>query len=119
MQVLRLNRGNEAFYSVMGPVFGSRVVEQDTHDRFYDDPEKEWYVLPGQGAASVRDGSIRNFWAVGDAADGLLAAILADYPRISGIVPRRYETAFRRAGFDTSGYRVNFMEVRYVQGKDC
>ena len=51
MPVLRMNRSSAGFYEIMGPVFGSRAIERDTHDRFYDDADKEWYCIPGEGAA--------------------------------------------------------------------
>lgn len=118
MLVQRMNRKSEGFYEVMGPVFGSRMIEQETRDRFYDDAGKEWYVLPGQGAASVKEDTIRNFWAASEAvADALLAQITADYTRVKGIVPRKYEQAFKRAEFKTSAHRVNFLEVQHVQDK--
>lgn len=113
MKVLKLNRENEDFYVYMGPVFGSRLVDMDTRDRFYDDADKQWYVVPGKGAASVREGSIRNFWAVSDEiADAMIAAILEDNPRrLEGVAPMQYEECFKNAGFHVEGYRKNFIRV--------
>lgn len=98
----------------MGPIFGSRVIEQETHDRFYDDFGKQWYLVPGSGAASVLGGKIRNFWAANpETADELICALKQDYARLSGVLPRQYETAFRQRDFKTSSYRRNFIEVYY------
>lgn len=114
MEILKLNRKNENFYAQMGPVFGSRIVEQETHDRFYDDPGKQWYLISGQGAASVLNHTIKNFWAVNDEiALELIAAIQQDYEALDGILPRNYEFVFQRLGFRTTGYRKNFIEVSY------
>ena len=114
MPVLRMNRSSEGFYEIMGPVFGSRAIERDTHDRFYDDADKEWYCIPGEGAASVKHGSIRNFWASSPAvAAELLAAMQADCVRLSGIVPCAHREAFSQAGFSVRAHRVNFLEVRW------
>lgn len=114
MPVLRLNQSSAGFYEVMGPVFGSRAVERETHDRFYDDADKQWYCVPGEGAASVKRGSIRNFWAKDPAvAAELLAELRADHAQLSGIVPYAYRDAFVSAGFRAQAYRVNFMEVSY------
>ena len=116
MQVLRLSRQDGEFYEYLGPVFGSRVVEQETRDRFYDDPGKVWYCVPGQGATSVLEDTIKNFWAANAlTAEALLQEIQADFSRLRGIVPRVYEPVFRRAGFSASAYRKNFMEVRYAK----
>ncbi len=118
MMVLKMNRASEDFYEVMGPVFGSRIIEQQTKDRFYDDPGKKWYVIPDQGAASVKDGVIRNFWAANqEIAEKLIQAMLRDYVNLRGIVPNAYEMAFEQSGFRTCAHRINFLEVRYVQDK--
>ncbi len=114
MQVLKMNRKSESFYEVLGPVFGSRVIEQETHDRFYDDPEKEWYVIQGRGAASVKGGQIKNFWAVDDAAAGeLIDAMKVEHSTLHGVVPKQQEKAFQEQGFLTFARRVNFIEVTY------
>ncbi len=118
MEILRLERGDQRFYDYLGPVFGSRVVEKDTGDRFYDDADKIWYVVPGRGAASVRQGLLRNFWAADrETADRLVEALWADNPRLGGVAPRRYEQAFVNCGFTVQGYRKNFIEV-YMSEKD-
>lgn len=41
---MRIDRNNPDFYKVMGPVFGSRLIQRQTNDRFYDDPGKEWFI---------------------------------------------------------------------------
>ena len=113
MQVIRMTRENEDFYRWMGPVFGSRLIEQETHDRFYDDPGKLWHLIKGLGTASVRDSVIRNFWAgSAEAAEALVADMLLCWPDLSGIVPRSYESTFRAMGFKTFPHRKNFIEVR-------
>lgn len=116
MQVLRLDRTDEHFYTLLGPIFGSRKVEQATRDRFFDDPGKRWYLIPRQGAASVLGHTLRNFWAADEeAADRLIAAIQQDYSRLDGIAPNVHEAVSRRLGFQTSGYRKNFIEVFYEE----
>jgi len=118
MKVLRLNRKSEDFYLHMGPVFGSRLVDMVTKDRFYDDADKQWYVIPNCGAASLRGNSIRNFWAISDeAAEALIAAILEDCPCLEGIAPQQYESNFKGAGFRTEGFRKNFIKVYRYEKK--
>lgn len=114
MKVLRLDRNHEDFYDCMGPVFGSRRIEQDTKDRFYDDPGKIWYLIPGQGAASVLGDTIKNFWAATpEAALSLLGALVREYEWLDGIVPNQHEDSFEEAGFSCQGHRKNFLEVHY------
>ena len=114
MKVLKIDRNCEDFYELMGPVFGSRVIEQDTKDRFYDDAGKLWYLIPGHGAASVLDETIKNFWvSTSEAAARLLKELMQDYRRLDGIVPNRHEKSFKEAGFTCMGHRKNFLEVHY------
>ncbi len=118
MKILKLNRKSEDFYLHMGPVFGSRRVDMTTRDRFYDDADKQWYVIPKRGAVSLRGNAIRNFWAVGDeTANALIAAILADYPQLEGIAPKQYESNFKEAGFRTESHRRNFIKVYRYEKK--
>ena len=55
MCVVRTNRSDPNFYLLVGPYFGSRKIERQTRDRFYDDPGKIWFVTEG-GAASLLPG---------------------------------------------------------------
>lgn len=115
MKILKLDRSSGDFYAYMGPIFGSRVIEQETKDRFYDDAGKIWYLIPGCGAASVLNDTIRNFWAsTPEAARALLDELTRTYARLKGVVPNRHEGCFRDAGFSCAGHRKNFLEVRYV-----
>lgn len=113
MRVKRTNRDKADFYSLTGPFFGSRLVERATHDRFYDDPGKQWYVLD-QGAASVLNGVIRNFYAVDSLrAEALILAIEEDWPDVYGIVPKGYAEDFRLRGYTVQEYKKNFIEVSH------
>lgn len=113
MNIVRTNRNEADFYRLLGPYFGSRRIEKETRDRFYDDPGKTWYVTSG-GVASVLGGSIRNFWAEDNArAKALLAAMLEDGAVTGGIVPRLHEDAFAEMGFSAAPHRKNFLEVYY------
>ena len=112
MKVQRIDRNSPFFYALLGPVFGSRVIEQETHDRFYDDAGKIWFIIPGQGAASVLGSKIRNFWAsTFEVGCALLDAMLDEYPNLDGIVPNQYEECFEMAGFVCLRHRKNFLEV--------
>lgn len=118
MEIRKLSRNDEDFYLHMGPIFGSRLVEQQTKDRFYDDPDKVWFLIPRKGAASLLGRTIKNFWAVSeDVAEALIRALMGEEKRLDGILPRTHEAVFERMGFRTSAHRVNFIEV-YWHEKD-
>lgn len=107
-------RGDERFYRVLGPVFGSRQIEKITHDRFYDDDGKIWYVIEGKGAASVLGKTIKNFWAEDDGcAEEILTFMKTRHENLNGIVPRVYQAEFERAGFCVQDFKRNFVEVFY------
>ena len=113
MSIRRLTRNDADFYLIMGPVFGSRAIEKATHDRFYDDPGKLWYVSE-QSAGSVLNGVIRNFYAPdGVQALSLLRAMQADHKSLTGVVPKAHEGAFTACGFTVWAHSKNFIEVRY------
>ena len=38
--ILKLTNKDEKFYEYMGKFFGSRLVQRQTNDRIYDDPDK-------------------------------------------------------------------------------
>lgn len=79
MEIRKLMRADGDFYTVMGPVFVSRLIEKQTKDRFYDDAGKVWYVIPGKGAASLLGNTVKNFWAVNaDIAEALIAVLQSD-----------------------------------------
>ena len=53
MNIVRTNRNEADFYRLLGPYFGSRRIEKETRDRFYDDPGKTWYVTSGGVAPTL------------------------------------------------------------------
>ena len=113
MAIRKIDRLDRDFYALMGPVFGSRRVERETHDRFYDDPGKTWYV--GKNcAASVAGSTIKNFWALDEEeAEELLNAMLAQTEGLAGIVPNTFREAFEAAGMRVTPFKKNFIEVAY------
>ena len=42
--IIRITNKEQNFYQYMGKFFGSRLVENQTHDRIYDDDIKNWYI---------------------------------------------------------------------------
>lgn len=111
MKIRRTTQTDSDFYLLMGPVFGSREIERATHDRFFDDPGKVWYVA-SEGTASVLNGVIRNFYAADEeTALALLDVLTSEYANLRGTVPRTWRTAFLAAGFSVEDHSRNFIEV--------
>jgi GNAT superfamily N-acetyltransferase len=65
MLLLRqLKQNDPKFYSIMGPVFGSRLIAQEVGINIYDDDDKQWFIAEEQaemfmaGCVSLRGGLI-------------------------------------------------------------
>ncbi|MBQ3079056.1 MAG: hypothetical protein IJC48_03510 [Clostridia bacterium] len=98
----------------MGKIFGSREIEKITHDRFYDDEDKIWYVIEDRAAASVKKDIIKNFWAEDDElADAVLKEIVSRENIKGGVLPAVFQDIYRVNGFSVSEYSRNFVEVTY------
>ena len=42
--ILKMDNKSQDFYCIMGKFFGSRIVQNETNDRIYDDNKKIWYI---------------------------------------------------------------------------
>ncbi len=42
--IVKMDNKSKDFYNIMGKFFGSRIVENKTNDRIYDDNNKSWYI---------------------------------------------------------------------------
>ena len=64
--ILIMNNKCEEFYAIMGKLFGSRIAQNETHDRIYDDNKKCWYVYTEEenpvAYVSVIDNVIKNIY---------------------------------------------------------
>ena len=112
---MRIDRNSPDFYKVMGPVFGSRLIQRQTNDRFYDDPGKEWFIERSSDhidyVISVKDGVIKNVYLEnGTKAIEVLKAIYPDI--ISGIVPACYAGVYMDAGYLFSENSTNFVSIK-------
>lgn len=119
---MKIDRSNPDFYKVMGPVFGSRLIQRQTNDRFYDDPDKEWFIEQSGDhidyVISVKDGVIKNIYLENGAkAVEALKAIYLDVT--SGIVPACYAGVYMEAGYLVSENSANFVTIKGgFHGKD-
>ena len=64
--ILKLTNKDEKFYEYMGKFFGSRLVQRQTNDRIYDDPDKLWYIYKdGEKVVafiSIQKNTIKNLY---------------------------------------------------------
>ena len=64
--ILKLTNKDEKFYEYMGKFFGSRLVQRQTNDRIYDDPDKLWYIYKdGEkivAFVSIQKNTIKNIY---------------------------------------------------------
>ena len=68
--IVKMDNKSKDFYNIMGKFFGSRIVENKTNDRIYDDNNKSWYIYMDNNNpvafASIANGVIKNIYSVKD-----------------------------------------------------
>lgn len=112
--IKQLTNSDKNFYKFLGPIFGSRIVERKTKDRFYDDDNKLWYLYLNKGTSdtfvSVKDNIIKNVWT--ENKDHLINVLKVLYPitHIS-IVPGIFKEEFEACDFNIVEETGNFIHV--------
>lgn len=111
----RMVNTNKDFYKYMGKIFGSREVQRVTHDRFYDDAEKEWIMEIDHNivsaVVSVKDSAIKNVYAEDPLC--LIAILKEIHSNIStGTVPSAYTELYITAGYEIIEMRKNFIKIK-------
>ena len=114
---MKITNKDPNFYSILGPIFGSRKVQRETGDRFYDDEEKEWYVeLNDYGEAisvvSITNTIIKNVYSTDE---NSLEKLLCEIYLISSasIIPAIYKEIYVKAGFIVEdGSLKNFVKIQ-------
>lgn len=117
--IAKMDNKSKNFYSVMGKFFGSRIVENKTNDRIYDDNKKEWYVYFDNNNpvafVSIISGVIKNVYSIKDEfLIELLEHISKETSIKDSIVTKAYKSAYESSGLVTSGdgeYK-NFIRIR-------
>jgi hypothetical protein len=104
----------------MGRFFGSRVIQNETKDRIYDDNDKIWYIYLGQngkayGFVSVYEDVIKNVYATNDEhLHDLFKEVLSDIKVKPSVVTKKYINLYKKSGFvvdENSGYK-HFVTIR-------
>jgi len=117
VNIVKLNNKSKDFYAHMGKLFGSRLVEEATHDRIYDDPDKKWYVYFEQDRAcafvSVKNYKIKNVYAHKKRyLVPLLEEVVKNEVIVPSIVTKAFVAQYEEAGFVVKERSVNFVEIR-------
>lgn len=117
--ILKMNNKSKDFYNIMGKFFGSRIVQNETNDRIYDDNSKEWYVYIDNDApvafVSIASNVIKNVYSIKD--DFLIELLQHITKEISikdSIVTKTYSNTYAASGLvvDESSEYKNFIRIR-------
>lgn len=116
--ILKMTNKSKNFYTVMGKFFGSRIVENKTNDRIYDDNQKDWYIffdneVPVAFVSVVSD-VIKNVYSIND--DFLIELLQYVSKKITikdSIVTKTYLNVYETCGFVVSNDNYkNFVQIR-------
>lgn len=118
--ILKMDNKSKDFYNIMGRFFGSRIVENKTNDRIYDDNNKNWYVYLDNDIpvafVSLSSNVIKNVYAIKDEFLVKLLVHVSKQIKIDdSIVTSTYYDVYNSCGFicDNDGYK-NFIRIRSV-----
>lgn len=116
--ILKMNNKSENFYSIMGSFFGSRIVQNVTNDRIYDDNNKEWYIYFNDDTpvcfVSISADVIKNIYSSkDDALIELLNYVKKEIKIKDSIVTKTYLDVYNKCNFIIvdSDYK-NFVKIR-------
>lgn len=116
--IVKMNNRCEGFYEYLGKFFGSRVVEKQTNDRIYDDPNKDWYVYLKDERVmafiSIESNIIKNIYAIKNSyLEELLKTVKEENEIKGSIVTRIYQDLYEKCGYkvdESNGYK-NFVVI--------
>lgn len=102
--IIKMNNKSEKFYEYMGRIFGSRLIQNQTNDRIYDDDSKTWYIYLEDervaSFASISNNVIKNVYS---SKDKYLKELLEEVRKENKItfstVTNIYEDIYVESGF--------------------
>lgn len=116
--VVKMNNKQEKFYSYMGRMFGSRIVQRQTNDRIYDDSDKEWYLNIKDDRVvafvSISNNTIKNVYTIKDSyLTEILKKIKKEVKINESIVPNVYKNLYTKAGYSINNMNTfkNFISI--------
>lgn len=117
--ILKTNNKEKDFYNIMGRFFGSRIVQNTTNDRIYDDNNKEWYIYLNNDVPvafiSVASNKIKNIYAQqNDYLIDLLKSVMKETKIEDSIVTKIYSDVYNACGLtiDNNDFYKNFVRIR-------
>ncbi len=115
--VVKMTNKDENFYKYMGKIFGSRLIQNQTNDRIYDDNNKVWYLIIEKdiviALVSINNNIIKNVYTTKDEAlDEILKEVKKENKIKDSTVTALYEDLYKTAGFKvTRGIYKNFVII--------
>ena len=102
--ILKLTNKDKNFYNYMGRFFGSRIVQKETNDRIYDDPEKIWYIYLKNnnpvGFVSIKQNVIKNIYAINsECIYDLLLEVQSDIQVAPSTITKSYLDIYQKCAF--------------------
>lgn len=123
--IIRLTNEDDKFYQYMGKFFGSRLVERQTNDRIYDDPDKVWYIfLDGKKVVafvSIQKNTIKNLYTTKqEYLEKLLERVKRENKITTSIVTNTYKDLYEKCGFilNNNNNFKNFVTIYTEQKED-
>lgn len=117
VMVVKMTNKDENFYKYMGKIFGSRLIQNQTNDRIYDDNNKVWYLIIEKdiviALVSINNNIIKNVYTTKDEAlDEILKEVKKENKIKDSTVTALYEDLYKTAGFKvTRGIYKNFVII--------
>lgn len=116
--IIKMTNKDENFYKYMGKFFGSRLIQNQTNDRIYDDDNKEWYIYLEEGSAkafvSINKNIIKNIYTTKEKyLEELLIKIKDENDITYSIVTNCYLDVYEKCGFKVwkEGSYKNFVTI--------
>ena len=102
--ILKLTNKDKNFYEYMGKFFGSRLVQRQTNDRIFDDPDKVCYIYKEGNKivafVSIQKSTIKNIYSTKEEyLEKLLERIKKENKITNSIVTNSYKNLYERCGF--------------------
>ncbi len=108
--VVKMNNKTEKFYEYMGKIFGSRLIQNQTNDRIYDDDSKIWYIYLDDekvlAFVSISNNIIKNVYGI---KDKCLKDVLEQVKKENKITFSTVTNIYEKL-YSSTGFKVNKTE---------
>lgn len=115
--IAKMTNKDENFYKYMGKIFGSRLIQNQTNDRIYDDNNKVWYLGIEEETVvafvSVSNDVIKNIYGTKDETlEEILKEVKKENKIKDSTVTMLYEDLYKKIGFKvTKDIYKNFVVI--------